>query len=169
MVTTYSHKTNLGFLSGKIICQIEAHSDELANGLWARVERCLRLREYRNRVPAEELRQRAYEIYHNLGEWLEAKSEAEVERRYLAIGERRAKQGVPLSQLVLAIVATKEHLWEHITSEVLTERAVELIQFLDLSRCIETFFDRATYFAVRGYEGHKAANERANAASLGAG
>jgi hypothetical protein len=150
-------------LSRNIIRHIEAHSDELVDGLWARVEHSLRLRQFRERVPPEELRQRAYEIYRHLGEWLETKSEAEVERRYLAIGEPRARQGVPLSQLVLAIVATKEHLWEHITTEVLAERAVELFQVLELSRSIERFFDRAVYFAVMGYETPEAAHHRVNA------
>ena len=160
---------NLGFLSWKIIRHIEAHSDELANGLWARVEHSLRLRQFRDKVPSEELRQRAYEIYRNLGEWLEARSEADVERRYSAIGERRATQGVPLSELILAIVATKEHLWEHITTEVLTEHALELFQVLELSRSIEMFFDRAVYFAAKGYEGHEATCKNfVNAASAGA-
>jgi len=156
-------------LSWKIIRHIEAHSDELANGLWARVEHSLRLRQFRDKVPSEELRQRAYEIYRNLGEWLEARSEADVERRYSAIGERRATQGVPLSELILAIVATKEHLWEHITTEVLTEHALELFQVLELSRSIEMFFDRAVYFAAKGYEGHEATCKNfVNAASAGA-
>jgi len=147
----------LGFLSWKIIRHIEAHSDELANGVWARVTNSLRLREFREKVPSEELRQRAYEIYHNLGAWLETKSEADVEHRYIAIGERRAAQGVPLSQLILVIVATKEHLWNHITGEVLTDHALELFQVLELSRAIEMFFDRAVYFAAVGYERFRSA------------
>lgn len=161
MVTNSSHEPKLGFLSWKIIHHIEAHSDELADGLWARVAHCSRLREFRDCVPAEELRQRVVEIYRHLGEWLATKSEADVEQRYLAIGERRARQRVPLSQLVLAIVATKEHLWEHITGEVLFEHTHELFQVLELSRSIEMFFDRAVYFAVEGYERDEAAHHRA--------
>jgi hypothetical protein len=165
MITGESHEPKLGFLSRKIIRHIEAHSDQLADGLWRRVEHSLRLSEFRERVPAEELRQRAYEIYRHLGEWLETKSEAEVEHRYIAVGERRASQDVPLSQLVLAIFATKEHLWEHITAEVLTEHALELFQVLELSRSIEMFFDRAVYFATVGYERHENAQCRAAALS----
>jgi hypothetical protein len=164
MITSACTQPKLGFLSWKIVRHIEAHAGDLADGLWARLGRCERLREYRERVPQEELRQRVFEIYCNLGEWLQDKSEAEVEHRYIVIGERRASQEVPLSQLILAIVATKEHLWEHITDEVLTEHALELVQVLELSRSIETFFDRAVYFAGAGYERYQAAHVRATAA-----
>jgi len=68
--------------------------------------------------------------------------------------------GRSASQLVLAIVATKEHLWEHITAEVLTEHAHELFHVLELSRSIEMFFDRAVYFAVEEYERYEASHHR---------
>jgi hypothetical protein len=152
-----------GFLNMHLIRLIETNSENLANGLWSRIGNSLRLREYRDRVPKEELRQRAYEIYRNLGEWLQNKSENDVEHRYVAVGERRAEQGVPLSQLALAIFATKEHLWEHITDEALTDRAIDLLQMLELSRSVEKFFDRAVYFATIGYERYGAAH-RATAA-----
>jgi hypothetical protein len=160
MITSACTESKLGFLSWKIVRHIEAHAGDLADGLWARVGRCPRLNEFRERVPEEELRERVFEIYCNLGEWLQDKSEAEVEHRYTAIGERRASQGVALSQLMLAIVATKEHLWEHITEEVLTEHALELVQVLELSRSIEMFFDRAVYFAAIGHERYQAAHKR---------
>lgn len=164
MYTSDRQEAGRGYLNMHLIRLIETNADALANGLWSRVENSLRLREYRERVPKEELRQRAYEIYRNLGEWLQTKSEVEVEHRYVAVGERRAAQGVKLSQLALAIFATKEHLWEHITDEALTDRAIDLLQMLELSRSVEKFFDRAVYFATIGYERHATAN-RAIAAS----
>lgn len=165
MIASNPVEARLGFLSCKIIRHIEAHSDELADGLWARLERSLRMREFRENVPPDELRQRVYEIYSNLGEWLEYKSEADIEHRYCAIGERRASQHVPLSQLLLAIVATKEHLWEHITDELLTEHPGEMVQVLELSRSIEAFFDRAIYFASVGYERHHTGHHKTTTAA----
>ncbi|ERR1700690_3736771 len=164
MYTSDRQEAGRGYLNMHLIRLIETNADALANGLWSRVENSLRLREYRERVPKEELRQRAYEIYRNLGEWLQTKSEVEVEHRYVAVGERRAAQGVKLSQLALAIFATKEHLWEHITDEALTDRAIDLLQMLELSRSVEKFFDRAVYFATIGYERHATAH-RAMAAN----
>jgi hypothetical protein len=164
MTPSVAQDSKHGFLSGKIIRHVEDHADFLAESLWARVKKCLKLREFTERVPEDELRQRVYEIYLNLGEWLQSKSEKQVQERYVAIGERRASQGVPLSQVLLAIDATKEHVWEHIAEEVLTQHALELVQVLELSRSIEMFFDRATYFAAIGHERYQAAQRRACAA-----
>lgn len=163
MPTSDPQKAALGFLNWNVIRLMEMHADTLADGLSVRIEKSVRLREFREKVPKEELRQRAYEIYRHLGEWLQTKSESDVERRYLVVGERRAMQGVPLSQLELAIFATKEHLWEHIADEALIDRAVDLFQVLEISRSVEKFFDRAVYFATVGYERYEHAHRAAAA------
>jgi len=151
----------LGVLGWRLVRLIETHSDQLARGLLERIENCERCRDFVEKVPPEELKQRVYEIYHHLGEWLLKKTEHDVERRYIAIGERRAAQGVTLSQLVFAIIATKEHLWEYVTREALADRPVELFQELELFQLVEQFFDRAVYFAAIGYERHRAAQKAA--------
>jgi hypothetical protein len=135
----------------RLVRLIEEHSDELARGLMSRLDRHPSLVELR-RVPAEELRQRVYEVYRNLSDWLLNKTEGEIEARYTAIGARRAIQGVPLSQVVFALHAVKEYLWEFLQREGLVERHVELFQEIELLRLVERFFDRAIYFAARGYE-----------------
>jgi hypothetical protein len=66
--------------------------------------------------------------------------------------------GCQPGHLIFAIIATKEHLWEYILKEVLTDpRPAELYQEADLFQLVEQFFDRAIYFAVIGYEGYQAA------------
>src|ERR1700739_4435476 len=122
----------LGVLGWRLVRLIETHSDQLARGLLERIENTERCRDYIRRVPAEELKQRVYEIYHNLGQWLMKKTERDVEVRYIAIGERRAAQGVSLSELMFAIIATKEHLWEYVAKEALADRPVELFQEVEL-------------------------------------
>ena len=86
---------------------VETHSDSLAAGLLEKTRNSPLLPGYRN-VPTEELKQRVHEIYRHLADWLLGKSELDVEKRYLAIGARRAQQGVPLSQLIWAIILTRK-------------------------------------------------------------
>jgi hypothetical protein len=43
---------------------------------------------------------RTHEIYRNLSDWLLSKTPSEIEERYEALGMRRAKQGVPFSELL---------------------------------------------------------------------
>ena len=100
----------------------------------------------------EELRERVYEIYRHLGDWLLGKTEFDIEKRYLEIGARRAQQGVPLSQLVMVIILTKENLWEFLRKESPLDRPVEVFGELEMLQLLEQFFDRAIFYAVLGYE-----------------
>lgn len=151
----------LGVLGWRLVRLIETHSDPLARGLLERIENSERCREFVQKVPPEDLKDRVYEIYHHLGEWLLKKTERNVEHRYIAIGERRAAQGVPLSQFMFAIVATKEHLWDYVTREAMLDRPVELFQELELFQLVEQFFDRAVYFGAIGYERYQSARKKA--------
>jgi len=150
----------LGVLGWRLVRLIETHSDQLARGLLDRIENSEHCREFVQKVPPEDLKQKVYEIYQHLGQWLLKKTEHDVEQRYIAIGERRAAQGVPLSQLMFVIVATKEHLWEYVTKEAMADRPVQLFQELELFQLVEQFFDRAVYFAAIGYERYQSAATR---------
>jgi hypothetical protein len=138
-------------LAYRLVRLIETHADELAQGLAKKVRDDPRVASFQE-IPAEELKERVYEIYRHLGEWLMGSSEHDIERRYREIGMRRAKQGVPLVQLIQAIVLTKENLWEFLKSEVILDRAVEILGELELLQMLEMFFDRAIYYAALGYE-----------------
>jgi hypothetical protein len=59
---------------------------------------------------------------------------------------------VPLSEVIQAIVLTKENLWEFLKSEAVLDRAVEMMGELELFQMLEMFFDRAIYYAAVGYE-----------------
>ncbi len=147
-------------LAYRLVRLIETHSDQLALGLMEKINVCDKTPDFR-RVPQEEFRQRVYEIYRNLGEWLLGKSELEVERRYLEIGRRRQVQQVPFSQLLHAIVLTKEHLFEFLKRNAAVDRPVEVVGELELLQLLDEFFDRAMYYAAVGYERARAAHAAA--------
>ena len=136
----------------RLVQLIEAQADELAKGLMQRLQTSPKCIELLHKVPADELRRRAQEIYRNLSDWLLSKTESEIEERYIGLGVRRARQGVPFSQFLWAVNLTKEYLWEHLEKEGLLEEPVELLGEIELVHNLERFFDRATYFAAMGYE-----------------
>jgi hypothetical protein len=138
-------------LAYRLVRLIESNSDALAAGLLHRVQNSEYTHEYRQ-VPPEELKQRVYEIYRHLGDWLLGKSEFDIEARYREIGARRADQHVPLSQLSMTIILTKENLWEFLKKESVLDRPVEVFGELELLQLLEQFFDRAIYYAAVGYE-----------------
>ena len=137
--------------SYRLVRLIESHADALAGGLEERVQTSTQVAHFRA-IPAHELRERVYEIYRHLGEWLLGKNEMDIEHRYREIGARRARQRVPLSEVIQAIVLTKENLWEFLKSEAVMDRAVEIMGELELLQMLEMFFDRAMYYASVGYE-----------------
>jgi len=130
---------------------IEDHSDALASSLLKKVQQSAACENF-DKVPPEELKQRVYEIYRHLGEWLLHKNERDIEQRYMEIGKRRAQQGVPLSQVVWAIVLTKHNLWEFILDEAYPDRPVEILGKQELLQLLDQFFDRAVHSAAVGYE-----------------
>lgn len=138
---------------------IEDHSDALASGLLRKVQLSPHCTGF-DKVPHEELRQRVYEIYRHLGEWLLHKNEGDIEQRYMEIGRRRARQGVPLSQVIWAIVLTKHNLWEFILDEAFPDRPVEILGRQELLQLLDQFFDRAMHAAAVGYEEAVEANTK---------
>jgi hypothetical protein len=138
-------------LAYRLVRLIETHSDALASGLLAKVQGSECTQSYHN-VPPEELKQRVYEIYRHLGDWLLGKSEFDIEARYLEIGARRALQQVPLSQLAMTIIFTKENLWDFLKKESVLDRPVEVFGELEMLQLLDKFFDSAIYYASVGYE-----------------
>jgi hypothetical protein len=139
-------------LAYRLVRLIEAHSDQLARNLLENVKDSDKTSAYITLVPQEELRSRVSEVYKNLGEWLLGKTEADVQHRYEEIGARRAAQQVPLTQLISALVLTKDTLWEFLLREAVVERPVEVFGELELLQLLDQFFDRAIYYAAVGYE-----------------
>ena len=136
----------------RLVRVIETHSQSLATCLLDRVRDSDLTENYQRNVPGEELRDRVYEIYRHLGEWLIAKDESQLEQRYLEIGARRAVQRVPMSEVIWVIIMTKENLWEFVKKEAVLERPVEVFGELEMLQLLEQFFDRAIYYASIGYE-----------------
>lgn len=138
-------------IAERMIRLIEGHSDQLARGLIEKFLNSEKMSDMR-KVPLPELQQRVYEIYHNLNDWLETKTEGDIERWYSAVGARRASQGVSLSHLICALLAVKEHLWDFLAREAMLDRPLEVYQEIELLRLMDQFFDRAVYYAARGHE-----------------
>ena len=147
-------------LAQRLVQLIEMHSDRLAETMLMKLQSCEKCAAFK-KVPAQEFEQRVYEIYDHLGEWLLGKKEEDVARRYTEIGKRREAQGVPMSQLIYAIMLTREHLWEYLKHEANVEKPVEVFGELEVLELLDQFFDRAMYYATQGYEkAHAARPER---------
>jgi hypothetical protein len=130
---------------------IETNADELMERVIKAVRTNPRTA-FLHEVSEAELKRRGFDLYHNLGRWLAEKSEAEIEDTYRENGRRRFHEGVPLSELIYALILMKQHLWEFIRKNDLPETATNLYGEEQLEMMVGQFFDKALYHAVRGYE-----------------
>lgn len=138
-------------LAYRLVRLIEEHSDGLARSLQVRYQKCGKCSGYAN-VPASELTETVHDVYRHLGEWLLGKTESDVEERYLEIGEKRARQGVPISQVVWMICLVRENLWDYLQKHAELERPAEIFGELELLVMLDKFFHFAIYYAALGHE-----------------
>ena len=140
---------------------VESHSNELAVSLARKLRTSERTSGYRA-IPEEDLVKLGLQVYANLTDWLLTKTTSDIELQYSQLGDQRAKQGIPLSQLIWALLMSKEQLWGLLQHEHFADRIFELYGEREFALMLDKFYDQALYFAVRGYE--QAVQKKAHAA-----
>jgi hypothetical protein len=101
-------------------------------------------------------RQKVYEmgddIYRELSLWMtKSLKNDEIDIFYHKLGELRLSQGVPATQVFYAIVLLKRHMWFFV-NERMENDITDYKQVVDLINRVLTFFDRAIFSMLAGYE-----------------
>jgi hypothetical protein len=109
----------------KLVQHMKANAGRMSEALTQKIRASDRCSELLVRVPAEEHKQYALDIYSDLTAWLATETESSIEKRYVALGMRRAEQSVPFSELFWAVCIANEYLWEYVQQECLFEEPVE--------------------------------------------
>lgn len=138
-------------LSGRLVQLIEDHAERLTVGLLDDLQTHARTPAY-HKLSREDLHHRAYDVYRNLSRWLGHKTDELIEASYDDLGRRRRREGIPLSEVIYALILTKYHLRDYIRASGLVDTAVELYQEQELHRLVGQFFDKAMFYTVKGYE-----------------
>jgi hypothetical protein len=138
-------------LSARLVQMIEDHADPLARQVLQELRDDRRTSAY-HALSEQDLFARVYDVYHNLGRWVGAEDDAAIEKSYGDLGRRRRLEGVPVSQVVLALILTKDRLLHFIRSSGFAGSAVELYQEEELTHLVDRFFDKAIYQTIRGHE-----------------
>ena len=134
----------------KLVRLIEQHSEELAHSLIQKIESSPKCAELK-KIPRNEIESRGFEIYLHLSEWLLKRTENDIERSYVALGEHRCRQGVAFNNVFWEVTLTKENLWDFLQRESVGDSALELHGEFELLRMLDQFFDRALYYLAVGY------------------
>jgi hypothetical protein len=138
--------------SADLIGVIQADARPLVESLYGELRTNLGTSHY-HRLSNEELFRRGQAVYQHLGEWLAARDAAAIHRTGEDLGKRRFSEGIPLGQVVLALILEEKHLWEY-TSRLGSQSDEKLR--LDVAE----FFARTIYSTALGYEESLAASNR---------
>lgn len=138
-------------LAGRLIALIESHAEELTRGTVQKLQTNPHTPSYRN-LSYNDVYGKVFDVYNNLGRWLLEKTDRAIESEYNDLGERRSNEGIPLSQVVWALVLTKRQLHSYVSAWAFADSAVELYRRQEFDRIIGQFFDRAICYTVAGYE-----------------
>jgi hypothetical protein len=149
-------------LGSRLLLLIQSHAGLLTRDVVKDVMTNARTPTFRRLNPAD-VETRVSALYYNLGKWIGDPDERAVRREYEEMGRMRFREGVPVSELVYALLITKQHLRRYIREHGLVDFAgdrvmpedllgLELHSIQELNYQVGEFFDRALYHLACGYE-----------------
>jgi hypothetical protein len=139
-------------LSQKFVELIEKNAEKLAREWLKDVRKNVHTPAYQT-FDEDRLYQRAFNMYKNLGQWLNVQTPKEqTTKYYLKYGQDRCQDGFPLPELIYSFILFRRHLWLFILNSGFLDTAYELHRALELNNRVILFFDRALHSMVLGYE-----------------
>src|SRR6266581_550812 len=116
----------------RLMNQIETHAKQLSDQVIQAVRTSPRTR-LMGRLSEEELKARFFELFRNFG-------------------RRRCREGMPLNELIYALIVVKQHVWGYVLKNVMPASEGNLYEEELPGEMLGKFFDRALYHTIRGYE-----------------
>ena len=149
-------------LGARLLLLIQAHAGSLTHDVVRDLVTNERTQTFRRLAPAG-VEQRVSAFFYGLAKWVGDPDEHPVKAEYEEMGRTRFREGVPMSELVYALVISKQHLRRYIREHGLVDFAgdrvvpdellpLELQSVQELNYQVGEFFDRALYHLARGYE-----------------
>jgi succinate-acetate transporter protein len=134
---------------------VEAYGEEIAR-LWMADLRDSPQTPHYGVVSTEELATASEFALNQVGSYFSGgKADGDVAGWFQTLGHTRAEQGLPLPELISAILLLKREIWTTARTHGVWESAADLQRAVDLNREMGRFFDRAVYHATVGYTGYQ--------------
>ena len=160
-------------LGARLLLLIQSHAGPLTRETLQDLTTNDRTTSFR-RLRATEVESRIALLFNNLAKWIGDPDDEAVRLEYEEMGRTRFREGVPVSELVYAIILTKKHLRRYIREHGLVDFAgdrvtpdellpLELHSVQELNYQVGEFFDRALFYLARGYEAEATAGSAGSA------
>ncbi|HPI93729.1 MAG TPA: hypothetical protein PLT09_02040 [Deltaproteobacteria bacterium] len=139
-------------ISEKIVDMIKENADTLTNRLCKDLLSREETKGYRA-LDKDIVYERVYDVYSRLDNWLAGnKKKGEVKEHYRKLGMTRFHEGIALSEVVMALMLIKRHLWLYVQETHFFDSSFQLMQALEFNNRVVLFFDRAIFFTCIGYQ-----------------
>jgi len=149
-------------IAAKLVELIEIHAPRLTSDVARDLMTNERTRGFRV-VPLPDLEQRIFQILNHLGNWIGDPRSEKVQTEFTDWGRRRFDQGIPLNELIFAVIVIKQHLRRYINDNGLVDASfprvehdyvlpLHLHSLQELNSRVGRFFDEALYCLSLGYE-----------------
>jgi len=140
-------------VSHKLVHLIEASAEEMAKAYTRDIRSTIEAPAYRT-FNEREVHDRGFRVFSQIGRWISNEiSEKDMEAYWTSLGKQRQKEGFSMSEIMIAICLIRRGIWQKMQAEALLEQAGDLYEAMELCGRITHFFERAEYYAVRGFEG----------------
>src|SRR5262245_40131470 len=114
-------------ISAKVVELIEIHASRLTKDVAQDLATNARTLAFRT-VSRQDLEERVFQIFHHLGNWIGDSKSAKVAAEFSEWGSNRFDQGIPISEVVYAIIVLKHHLRRYIDDNGLVDAAFPLTE-----------------------------------------
>jgi len=130
--------------AAEVIQIIEKGSAQYFSGLIQEVRSNLGTSHYR-RLSDDELSRRITAVYLNLEHWIATRDDAAVRSTGGDLGKRRFDEGIPLGQVMLALVLEENYLRKYLSNQGVSPEG-------EWGHTITEFFQQMMYATAHGYE-----------------
>ncbi|MCU0849415.1 MAG: hypothetical protein MUD12_16150 [Spirochaetes bacterium] len=90
-------------------------------------------------------------IYRELSLWISREySKEKIKERYFKLGRERLESGIPLPQVIKALILQRRHLWLFVMNR-LYDDGTAYTEALQINNRVTLYFDRALFFMAQGY------------------
>jgi len=137
-------------LAGKLVEIIETRAGGIARAWYRDVKESSYTPSFKH-ISEKDALEIVNNVYRKLGYWLHPDSEHEVRDTYEIFGQSMYHKGLQMEEVVMTLVLIKRYLWLHLLEEGLMTTDLAIYQALELNNKVVLYFDRAIYFALRGY------------------
>lgn len=139
-------------VSHKLVRLIESSAEDMARSYTREIRMTVEAPGFRT-FDEREVHDRGFRVFSQFGRWISNEiSEKEMEDYWTALGRQRRLEGFLMSEIIIAICLIRRDICHKIRDEGLLDTAGDLFEALELYGRIVNFFERAQYYAVRGYE-----------------